>query len=88
MTIYTRKNGLATVLRIKLMLVLYVLWICQWYSIFLRQVDASRPANLCHPKRTLPAGGELVQAFMGKYAPEHQIIIAPKRLVVPCISES
>jgi hypothetical protein len=52
------------------------------------------------PKKTLPVGGELVCAFMGKYAPEHQIIhlelptmhkplvIAPERLAVPCISES
>jgi hypothetical protein len=56
--------------------------------------------NLCHPKRTLPAGGEHVCAFTGKYAPKHQIIylelstlhkllvIAPERLVVPCILES
>jgi hypothetical protein len=45
-------------------------------------------------------GGELVQAFTGKYAPEHQIIhlelptihkplvVAPERLLVSCISES
>jgi hypothetical protein len=55
---------------------------------------------LCHPERTLPAGGKLVCIFMGKYAPEHQIVhlelptmheplvIAPERLAVPCISES
>jgi hypothetical protein len=55
---------------------------------------------LCHPKRTLPAEGELVCSFTGKYALEHQIIhlelatmyepfvIASKCLAVPCFSES
>jgi hypothetical protein len=54
---------------------------------------------LCHRKRTLPVGGELVCTFTGKYAPEHQIVhlelptihkllvIAPKHLAVPCILE-
>jgi hypothetical protein len=49
---------------------------------------------------TLPAEGELVCAFTGEYALEHQIIhlelptmhellvIAPERLMVPCVSES
>jgi hypothetical protein len=54
--------------------VLYAPWIWQWCSILLRQIDASRPANLCHPKRTFPAGAELMQAFMGKYESEHQIV--------------
>jgi hypothetical protein len=80
--------------------VFFVPWIWQWCSILLRQVDASRPTNLCHPKRTLLARGEFVQAFLGKYASEHQIIhlelptmrkplvIAPEHLAVSCISES
>jgi hypothetical protein len=63
-------------------------------------VDTSSLANLCHPERTILTGGEFVQAFSGKYVPEHQIahlelptmhkplLIAPKRLVVPCILES
>jgi hypothetical protein len=80
--------------------VLYVSWIWQWCPILHSQTDASRLANLCHPKRTLPAGGEHVCAFTGKYAPEHQIVhlelptmhkplvIASERLEVPCISKS
>jgi hypothetical protein len=60
MTIYIGKNSLAAALRIKIMEVFYVPWIRQWCSILRSQVDASRPANLCHPKRTLPVGGELV----------------------------
>jgi hypothetical protein len=47
----------------KLTEVFYVPWIWHWCSILLRQADASRLANLCHPKRTLPVGGEIVQAF-------------------------
>jgi hypothetical protein len=55
---------------------------------------------LCRPERALPARGELVCAFMGEYAPEHQIVhlelptmheplvIAPERLMIPCILES
>jgi hypothetical protein len=74
MTIYIGKNSLATTLRIKLTEVLYVPWIWQWYSILLSQADVSRPINLCHPERTLPVEGELVQAFTRKYAQEHQII--------------
>jgi hypothetical protein len=100
MIIYTGRNSLTAALRIKLLEVLYVPWIWQWCSILLRQADASRPANLCHPKRTLPMRGELVQAFLGKYVSEHQIIhlelltihkllvIALERLTVPCILES
>jgi hypothetical protein len=57
-------------------------------------------ADLCHPERTLPAGGELICAFTGEYASEHQIIhlelptmhkslvIVPECLTVPCISKS
>jgi hypothetical protein len=74
MTIYTGKNGLAAALRMKLMKVLYVPWIWHWCSILLSQADTSGVANLCHPKRTLPLGGELVQAFMEKYTLEHQIV--------------
>jgi hypothetical protein len=56
--------------------------------------------KLGSPKRALLAGGEHVQAIMGKYASEHQIIhlelptmhkllvVAPECLAVPCISES
>jgi hypothetical protein len=56
--------------------------------------------NLCHLKRTLPAGGELVGTFTGKYVSEHQIVhlelptmhkslvIAPECLAVLCILES
>jgi hypothetical protein len=63
-------------------------------------VDESRATNLCHLKRTLPAGGELVCAFTGKYAPEYLIVhlelptiheplvIVLERLMVPCILES
>jgi hypothetical protein len=51
------------------------------------------------PKKDPPRGGEIVCAFMGKYAPEHQIIhlelptmheplvIASEHMTVPCISE-
>jgi hypothetical protein len=78
---------------------LHVPRIWQWCSILHSQVDTSRSANLCHPKKMLPTGGELVCTFTGKYASEQQIIhlelpsvhkllvIAPKRLAVPCISE-
>jgi hypothetical protein len=55
MIIYTGKNGLAAVLRIKLTEVFYVPWIWLWCSILRRQADASRPVNLCYPKRTLLA---------------------------------
>jgi hypothetical protein len=56
--------------------------------------------DLCHLKRTLPAGVELICAFTGEYTPEHQIIhlelstmhepllIMPERLMVLCILES
>jgi hypothetical protein len=71
MTIYTGKNGFTAALRINLMEVLYVPWICQWCSILRSLVDASRLANLCHQKRTLPVEGELVYVFTGKFAPEH-----------------
>jgi hypothetical protein len=66
----------------------------------LLQADASRATNLHDPKRTLSPRRELMQAFLGKYASEHQIVhlelpimhkslvIAPERLAVPCISES
>jgi hypothetical protein len=79
---------------------LYVPWIWQWCSILRSQADACRAADLCHPDKTLPTGGELVCAFTGEYASEHQIIhlelatmhellvIAPERLTVPCILES
>jgi hypothetical protein len=40
-------------------------------SILLYQADASRPVNLCHPERALLTRGGLVQAFLGKYVPEH-----------------
>jgi hypothetical protein len=51
--------------------VLYVPWIWQWCSILRSQVDASRPADLCHLERTLPAEGELVCAFTSEYALKH-----------------
>jgi hypothetical protein len=60
MTIYTGKNGLTAAVRIKLTEVLYVPWIWQWCSILRSQADASKLANLCHLKRTLPVEGELV----------------------------
>jgi hypothetical protein len=102
MTIYIGRNGRAAALRIKLTEVFYVPWIWQWCSILLCQANVSRMANLSHLEMTLPAGGggELVQAFTGKYAPKHQIVhlevptlfkplvVAPKRLAVPFISES
>jgi hypothetical protein len=100
MTIYMGKSGLTAALGIKLTDVLYISWIWQWCSILHSQADASRPVNLCHQKRTLPARGELVSTLMGKYAPKHQIVhlelpmmckplvIAPERLTVPCIAES
>jgi hypothetical protein len=80
--------------------VLYVPWIWHGCSILRSQVDASRLVDLCHPERTLPAGGELVCAFMGEYASEHQIlclelptmhellVIALEHLMVLCFSES
>jgi hypothetical protein len=55
---------------------------------------------LCHPKRTLLVGGELVCAFTGEYASEHQIVhlelptmhrplvIASEHRTVSCILES
>jgi hypothetical protein len=97
--LYRKKGGPAAALRIKLTEVLYISWIWQWHSILRSQADASRAADLCHPERTLPVGGELVCAFTGEYAPEHQIVhlelptmhellvIAPERLTLPCILE-
>jgi hypothetical protein len=75
-------------------------WIWQWCSILCSLEDTSEVAYLCHSKGTLPAGGELVHYFTGKNVLEHQIVhlelptmheplvIAPKCLMVPCISES
>jgi hypothetical protein len=60
MAIYIGKTGLTAALKIKLTEVLYVPWIWYWCSILLSQADASKTANLCHSKRTLPAVGELV----------------------------
>jgi hypothetical protein len=60
MIIYTGKNGLTAALRLKLTEVLYISWIWKWCSILHSQADASRLANLSHPKRTLPTRGELV----------------------------
>jgi hypothetical protein len=56
--------------------------------------------KLMSHRKDPPSGGELVQAFMRKYASEHQIIhlelptmhkplvVAPERLVILCILES
>jgi hypothetical protein len=63
-------------------------------------ITVARAGDLCHSERTLSAGGELVCAFTSVYVLEHRIIhlelptmhkplvIAPKHLTVPCISES
>jgi hypothetical protein len=96
----TREAGPAAALRIKFTELLYVPWIWQWCSIHHSQADASRPANLCHPKRILPVEGELVCTFTGKFALEHKIVhlelptmhkplvIMLECLVVPCILKS
>jgi hypothetical protein len=80
--------------------VLYVPRIWHWCAILHSQVDASGVADLCHVEGTLPAGGELVCAFTGQYAPEHHVahlklpatheslVIALEHLTVPCISDS
>jgi hypothetical protein len=71
MTAYTGRSDPATILRIKLIEVLYVSWVRQWYSILRSQVDATRMVDLCYPEGALPTGGELVGALLGKYVPEH-----------------
>jgi hypothetical protein len=68
---YTGRGSLATILRIKLMKVLYVPWIRQWFSIFRSQVDTSRVVDLGHLKGALPAEGELVSTLSSEHPPEH-----------------
>jgi hypothetical protein len=57
MAIYLGRSDLATALRVKLIEVLYVPWIRQWFSILLSQADASRVADLGYPEGALLAGG-------------------------------
>jgi hypothetical protein len=71
---YTRKGSLMAVLRIKLMEVLYVPWIRQWFSIFHSQVDTSRAADLGHSEGALLAEGEFVITLSSEHPPEHQIV--------------
>jgi hypothetical protein len=97
MTTYIGMNGPATKLRIKLMEVLYVLRVRQWFSILRSQVDVSKAVDLCHPEGTLPTGGEFVATLPREHRPEHYIVhlelsatheplmIMLYRLAVPCI---
>jgi hypothetical protein len=70
---YTRRGGLAVVLRTKLMEVLYVPWIRQWFSILHSQTDTTRVADLGHSEGALPAGGELVSTLSSGHPPDNQI---------------
>jgi hypothetical protein len=97
---YTRKGGLAAVLRIKIMEVLYIPWIRQWFFDLHSQADTSRAANLRHSEGALPAGGELVSIISSEHLQEHQIVhqelsamrkpclVVFERLAVPCIFDS
>jgi hypothetical protein len=94
---YTRRGGLTAILRIKLMEVLYVPWIMQWFSILHNQADTSRVADLDHSEGALPVGGELVSTISSEHSLEHQIIhlelsathepllVVFECLAVPCI---
>jgi hypothetical protein len=94
---YTGRGGLAAALSIKLTEVFYVPRVRQWFPILHSQADASTAADLGHLKRSLPPGGELVGSLPSEHPLEHQIIhpelsamhklllIAPERLVIPCI---
>jgi hypothetical protein len=71
MTTYIGMNDPATELRIKLMEVLYVPRVRQWFSILRSQADASKAVDLCHPEGTLPTGGEFVGTLPREHRPEH-----------------
>jgi hypothetical protein len=71
---YTRRGGLATVLRIKLTDVIFVIWIRQWFSILRSQLDISRVVDLGHLEWALRAEGELVSTLLSEHPPEHKII--------------
>jgi hypothetical protein len=63
-------SSLATVLRIKLMEVLYVPWMWHWFSLLRSQADRSKPAHLSYPEGTFPTGGKFVHALPIKHPPE------------------
>jgi hypothetical protein len=67
-------SGLATVLSIKLMEVLYIPRVWHWFSILRSQVDPSRSAYLGYPEGAFPAGEKLIYALPDKDPPKHQII--------------
>jgi hypothetical protein len=67
-------SGLAAVLSIKLMEVLYVPRAWHWFSILCSQADASRSAYLGYPEGTFLAEGKLVHALLIKDPPKHQFI--------------
>jgi hypothetical protein len=65
------RSGLTTILRVKLIEVLHVSWIWQWFSILHSQADASRAADLGYPKGALPAVGELTGTLPSEHPWEH-----------------
>jgi hypothetical protein len=71
MTTYIGRSGLTAALRVKLIEVLYVPWICQWLSILHSQANTSRVANLGYLKGALPVGGEHVGTLLSEHPPEH-----------------
>jgi hypothetical protein len=97
---YRGMSSLTTVLRIKLIEVLYVPWVWHWFSLLCSQVDTSRPTHLGYPEGTFPAGGKFVHALPVKHPSEDQIIhlelfasheplvVASERLLVACIFNS
>jgi hypothetical protein len=97
---YIGRDGLTAVLRIKIMKVLYVPWIRQWFSILCNQADTSRAADLGHSEGALLAGGVLVSTLSSEHPLEYQIfhlelsamheplLLAFECLAVPCIFDS
>jgi hypothetical protein len=67
MTTYTGRGGLATALRIKLMEVLSIPRIWQWFSILHSQVDTSMVADLGYSEGALPAREDLVSTLLSEH---------------------
>jgi hypothetical protein len=78
---------------------LYILGVGERYSVICGKADALRAAYFCHLEGSFPAGGELVEPFSVQNSPQNQVpnfklstmhellVVAPERLVVPCISD-
>jgi hypothetical protein len=85
---YTKRGSLTIVLRIKLMEVLYVSWIRQWFSILRSQADTSRATDLGHSEGALPTTGELVSTPSSEHLLEHQIFHMAKTFSTPLFTNS